>query len=189
MPDVITRDRDKAYKMSQNFRLFFSFSDFSKYKLYIFFSLAMIMPISAEKVAAQDSVAAGLRSWRIAGCASCHGTFGEGGGGGEQPEGPSLRKTILDARAIKETVRCGRPGSKMPFFLRGGYTNFSCWDTPTQATPPDFVTGPGSLSPEAIDFLVEYLMARVVNKGDVISKADCGAYFGDINHSACSVYP
>ncbi len=151
--------------------------------------LVCLLMGGTSPVRAQDNVAAGLLAWRTAGCASCHGTFGEGGGGGEQPEGPSLRKTALDAKTLKETVRCGRPGSKMPFFLRGAYTATICWDTPVQAQAPDDVTGPGRLTPESIDVLVEYLTARVVGKSDTITKAECGAYFGNINHPACAAYP
>ena len=75
----------------------------------------------AAPARAQDKVEAGLEVWKGAACASCHGVFGQGGGGGEQPEGPSLRRTQLDKDNLKETVRCGRPGTPMPYFLRGAY--------------------------------------------------------------------
>ena len=138
---------------------------------------------------AQDQLAAGLRAWRQGGCALCHGTFGAGGGGGEQPEGPSLRKTELDAETLKQTVRCGRPGSRMPYFLKGAYTETSCWGIPVAAEAPDDVTGPGALSAEAIDQLVAYLMARVVRHGDGPSKDECVAYYGNSNHPACASLP
>lgn len=150
-----------------------------------FFAVLLVQTVSAD---AQDKVAAGLLSWRMAGCAACHGNFGEGGGGGEQPEGPSLRKTALDATALRETIRCGRPGSKMPLFLAGAYTETPCWGMTKQAEVPNEVSGTGSLTADAIDAMVEYLMARVVGKSETITKAECVAYFGNPNHPACAAY-
>lgn len=136
---------------------------------------------------AQDAQStAGLQVWRLSGCASCHGAFGEGGGGGEQPEGPSLRRTILDRDALKETIACGRPGSKMPFFLKGAYTATRCWGLEIQEEPPAEMIGLGSLTPVRIDALVDYLMARVVGQSDVITKQECTAYFGNPNHPTCN---
>ena len=139
------------------------------------------LPASAQN----DQIAAGLQVWRLGGCASCHGTFGEGGGGGEQPEGPSLRRTILDRAALKETISCGRPGSKMPYFLKGAYTVTRCWGIDLQEEAPPDMTGLGSLTPPRIDALVDYLMARVVGKSDAVSKQECVAYFGNPDHPTC----
>lgn len=126
--------------------------------------MAMAIPAGA-----QDEVTAGLRAWRGAGCASCHGTFGEGGGGGEQPEGPNLRRTALDRATLTETIKCGRPGSKMPFFLRGAYTETACWGVPVASAAPAEMTASGRLTGEAINSMVEYLTARVVGQSDTIT--------------------
>ena len=152
----------------------------------VFGLMATVFATTSVQGQQADPTAAGLRAWRLAGCASCHGTFGEGGGGGEQPEGPNLRRTSLDSAAIRETVRCGRPGSKMPFFLKGAYTATSCWNTPVQEEAPAEVTGLGSLSADAIDALVAYLGARVIGKSDTITKAECAAYFGNATHPTCA---
>jgi mono/diheme cytochrome c family protein len=136
--------------------------------------------------AQEDQSPAGLQVWRLSGCASCHGTFGQGGGGGEQPEGPSLRRTILDRDAIKETISCGRPGSKMPFFLKGAYTATRCWGIEMQEEPPAEMIGLGSLTPARIDALVDYLMTRVVGKNDEVTKQECISYFGNPNHPTCN---
>ena len=141
---------------------------------------------TAPTMAQDDQSAAGLQVWRLSGCASCHGAFGEGGGGGEQPEGPSLRRTILDRDALKETISCGRPGSKMPFFLKGAYTATRCWGIEIQEEPPADMIGLGSLTPVRINALVDYLMACVVGKSDEVSKQECIAYFGNPNHPTCT---
>ena len=141
---------------------------------------------STPAMAQEDKSAAGLQVWRLSGCASCHGVFGEGGGGGEQPEGPSLRRTSLSRDALKETISCGRPGSKMPFFLKGAYTVTPCWGIEIQEEPPAEMVGLGSLTPVRIDALVDYLMARVVGKSDEITRQECAAYFGNPNHPTCN---
>ena len=144
--------------------------------------------LGVDLARAQDASAAGMRVWRTAGCAACHGTFGEGGGGGEQPEGPNLRRTALDAKALRETIRCGRPGSKMPYFLKGAYTDTSCWNWPAGIAPPADVTGPGRLDAGAIDSLVAYLTARVAGMAEPVTLAECASYYGSAEHAGCDPY-
>ena len=88
---------------------------------------SMSVPVSAW---AQDAarLAAGEDAWNKAGCFQCHGTSGEGGDGGEYPAGPSLRAPRLDRATLSETISCGRPGTPMPAWLDGAYS---------QALPPD----------------------------------------------------
>lgn len=138
---------------------------------------------AAVPAAAQDQVEAGLAAWKSAPCASCHGVFAQGGGGGEQPEGPSLRRTQLDKTAIAETIRCGRPGTPMPFFLKGAYSEAECWGQ--KGAPPAEVANAASLTPADIDAMVEYLMARIVGKSSTVSKAECAAYYGSPTHPRC----
>src|SRR5258708_39311807 len=78
---------------------------------------------------AQDAarLAAGEAAWDKAGCLQCHGSAGEGGGGGEFPAGPSLRKTRLDRPALIEAVSCGLPGTQMPRWVHGAYTQRPCY--------------------------------------------------------------
>lgn len=142
------------------------------------------LALLAAPALAQDT-SAGLRAWRLAGCASCHGVFGEGGGGGEQPEGPSLRRTSLDRKALAETVRCGRPGTRMPFFLKGAWTTTACFGAPVKDEAPADVTGPGRLEAPVVEALVDYLFARVVGQKDAITLAECAAYYGNPDHAGC----
>src|SRR5580692_10629367 len=86
---------------------------------------------------AQDAarLAAGEDAWNKAGCFECHGASGEGGFGGEFPAGPSLRQTKLDRAALAETISCGRPGSPMPAWLDGAYTERQCYGLPKGPAP------------------------------------------------------
>jgi mono/diheme cytochrome c family protein len=114
---------------------------------------------------AQDAarLAAGEAAWNKAACLQCHGSSGEGGTGGEFPAGPSLRTTQLNRVMLVDTVRCGRPGTQMPAWLDGAYTEISCYGLPKGPPPAGLELTP-VLSGDEIDALVDYLMAKMVGK-------------------------
>lgn len=116
-------------------------------------------------VFAQDAarLAAGEAAWDKAGCLQCHGSTGEGGAGGEFPAGPSLRKTRLDRAALIETIGCGLPGTQMPGWLDGAYSERSCYGFPPGAAPDGTVLTP-VLSAGEVEALVDYLLAKVVGR-------------------------
>jgi|ERR1700719_1621525 len=112
---------------------------------------------------AQDAaqLAAGEEAWDKAGCLQCHGSSGEGGAGGEFPAGPSLRKAKLDRVALTETISCGLPGTQMPGWLDGAYTQRSCYGFPNGPAPAGTDLSP-VLNANEIEALVDYLLAKVV---------------------------
>jgi mono/diheme cytochrome c family protein len=124
--------------------------------------LALMLAASAlAQVAAR--VAAGEDAWDKAGCFQCHGTAGEGGAGGEFAAGPSLRQTKLDRAALGETISCGRPGTPMPAWLDGAYTERACYGLPNRPAPAGVVLTP-VLSADEIQALLDYLMAKIVGQ-------------------------
>jgi mono/diheme cytochrome c family protein len=114
---------------------------------------------------AQDAVrlAAGEAAWNKAACLQCHGSAGEGGTGGEFPAGPSLRTTQLNRILLVDTIRCGRPGTQMPAWLDGAYTEISCYGLP-KGPPPAGLDLTPVLSGDEIEALVDYMMAKMVGK-------------------------
>jgi mono/diheme cytochrome c family protein len=124
----------------------------------------IFMTLSAA-IFAQDSarMAAGENAWDKAGCFQCHGTSGEGGAGGEFPAGPSLRETRLERTGLAETISCGRPGSKMPAWLDGAYTQIRCYGLPKGPAPGGLDLVP-VLSAGEIEALVDYLTAKVIGR-------------------------
>jgi mono/diheme cytochrome c family protein len=114
---------------------------------------------------AQDAarLAAGEAAWDKAGCLQCHGSAGEGGVGGEFPAGPSLRKTRLDRAALIEAVSCGLPGTQMPGWLDGAYTQRSCYGFPP-GPAPDGTTLTPVLSANEVEALADYLLAKIVGR-------------------------
>jgi mono/diheme cytochrome c family protein len=128
--------------------------------------LSLAAGLSAAPAAsawAQDAaaVAAGEDAWDKAGCYQCHGASGEGGEGGEFPAGPSLRKTKLDRATLKETISCGRPGTPMPAWLDGAYTQRPCHGLPKGPPPAGVVLTP-VLNADEIEALLDYLLAKIV---------------------------
>ena len=114
---------------------------------------------------AQDAarLAAGEAAWDKAGCLQCHGASGEGGTGGEFPAGPSLRATRLDRSTLVDTISCGRPGSEMPAWLDGAYTEVACYGIPKGPAPAGLELR-RVLSAAEIEALADYLMAKIVRK-------------------------
>ena len=105
-------------------------------------------------------LAAGEEAWDKAGCLQCHGSTGEGGAGGEFPAGPSLRKSKLDKAALAETISCGLPGTQMPAWLDGAYSQRPCYGFAGQA--PAGTDLMPVLDGDEIDALADYLMAKIV---------------------------
>jgi mono/diheme cytochrome c family protein len=111
-----------------------------------------------------------------AGCANCHGWAGDGAAKEPFLPGANLRKTSLDRLQIMQIVRCGRPGTGMPYFDKSAYADDGCYGSSAQAL--------GSLAPQSgvwlraneIDAIVEYVIAQVKGRGK-ITKAECEAYF------------
>jgi mono/diheme cytochrome c family protein len=114
---------------------------------------------------AQDAarLAAGEAAWDKAGCLQCHGAMGEGGAGGEFPAGPSLRKSRLDRTAFTEAISCGLPGTEMPAWLDGAYSQRSCYGFPA-GPPPDGTVLTPVLSGDEVEALVDFLLAKIVGR-------------------------
>jgi mono/diheme cytochrome c family protein len=112
-----------------------------------------------------------------AGCANCHGWAGDGVSKEPFPPGANLRKTALDKSQIMQIVRCGRPGTGMPYFDKSAYADDRCYGASAQ-TLGSLAPQPGvALRANEIDAIVEYVLARVKGRGK-ITKAECAAYFG-----------
>lgn len=113
---------------------------------------------------AQDDagLALGKATWNRAGCSNCHGSVGQGGNGGDYPVGPALRTTALDKETMTMIVSCGLPGTPMPAWLKGAYTEVECYGEPLGHRPEAGVTIPGILTAEEITALVDYIFATFV---------------------------
>ena len=69
----------------------------------------------------------GLNVYKKGNCMGCHSWHGKGGGG--YGAGVSLRNINLTLNEIINVIKCGRPGTGMPYFLRKAYKEEKCYDT------------------------------------------------------------
>jgi len=129
----------------------------------------------------------GQRIYEKANCVGCHKWHG-GGGGGYGGSALSLRDTQLEREQIIEVVRCGRPGTGMPYHDRDAYKESECYDGLT-------VTDLGNDMPQQaanflrlqdIELVVNYVLQHVKGKGEP-SYQDCIDFFSE-GARACDVY-
>ncbi len=145
---------------------------------------AAMLALAGPSLAQEDGVAA----WKRGGCADCHGKLAQGGGGGENPVGPNLRRTRLERDLLWETAACGRPGTEMPFNLDGAYRETACFGLPL-SDPPAEVSGGARLTAEQLDALVDFLYAYVVGVTQITGEACSVFYGGNLDHRECAEFP
>jgi mono/diheme cytochrome c family protein len=141
--------------------------------------------VVAQQAAAHDPTSVGKQVFKSANCVGCHKWHGNGGGYGD--DALSLRKTELTRQQIIETVSCGRPGTGMPFHLRGAYESQPCYGLTraqiSDSMPPEAA---GFLRPGEVEAVVDYVIAHVKGKGEP-TYDDCIAFFGDASR-VCGIY-
>jgi mono/diheme cytochrome c family protein len=113
----------------------------------------------------------GLRLYQSkADCRACHGWAADGRKGDNQmPDGPSLREKKYTRALLILTIKCGRPGTQMPAFDKFAYTDGRCYNM-TNADlaakyPSRMPDPPATLQPREVEYIADFLMARVVGKG------------------------
>jgi Cytochrome c len=152
----------------------------------IIVSFAATIRILAAQPAAQDRTDVGKQVFKSANCVGCHKWHGNGGGG-YGGDALSLRKTELTREQIIETVNCGRPGTGMPFHLRGAYESQPCYGLTraqiSDSMPPEAA---GFLRPGEVEAVVDYVIAHVKGKGEP-TYDECIAFFGNASR-VCGIY-
>jgi hypothetical protein len=126
---------------------------------------------------------------RVGLCVNCHGWPGDGQTGLNpmvHVAGANLRETKLDEQGLFDIIRCGIPGSQMPYHDQASYKDDRC----NGLLMSDFAPGErpirGKTFSEAqlID-LVAYLEKYVVGHGKPTYE-DCVLYFGSSADKSCS---
>jgi mono/diheme cytochrome c family protein len=149
-------------------------------------ALVMGFAGAAHAQAASDPTDAGMAVFKRGNCVGCHKWHGNGGGG-YGGDALSLRKTELTREQIIETVTCGRPGTGMPFFVRGSYDTTKCYEMTRQDAggqmPPEANV---FLRPNEIEAVADYVLAHVKGRGEP-NYDECVAFFGD-GSRVCNIY-
>ena len=115
----------------------------------------------------------------VGGCMDCHGWAGDGKTGLklQAPAGPNLRETKLDTAALIETIKCGRPGTPMPYHDRAAYRDDRCYGMVMSDFAPDTQPKRGkTLSDQDIANVVAYLQTHVIGHGEP-TYAECADFF------------
>jgi cytochrome c5 len=98
-------------------------------------------------------------------CQYCHkwDASGDQGYGGNAL---SLRTTHLTPQQLTEVVKCGRPGTGMPYHDRFAYTDKRCFGHTREEMGNDMPpAGNGFLSNREVEAVVKYLFAKAVGRG------------------------
>jgi mono/diheme cytochrome c family protein len=100
-------------------------------------------------------------------CQFCHGVNGDGYGDPRSPgKSSDLHATELDREQLVEVIRCGRPGSEMPYFDKYAYEGKSCYglsaaELGKQLPPEPHST---SLTLREIEAVADYVLATYKGK-------------------------
>jgi mono/diheme cytochrome c family protein len=122
-------------------------------------------------------------------CASCHGWPGDGVSGRNpmsHADAPSLRETQLDPQGLYDVIRCGIPGTPMPYHDSVSYKDGRCngqlmSDFPDGQQP---IMGKTFSEHQMVD-LIAYLEKYVIGHGKPTYE-ECVLYFDTASDKACA---
>ena len=126
---------------------------------------------------------------RIGVCVNCHGWAGDGQSGRNpmaHSGGANLRETKLDAQGLYDVIRCGIPGTSMPYHDSVSYRDGRCFgmllaDFDEGRQP---VLGKTFREKQMVD-LVAYLQKYVIGHGKP-AYDECAMYFDTSAGAACA---
>lgn len=121
----------------------------------------------------------GLSTAKRANCMGCHKWHGDGGTG-YGGAAISLRKTPLTREQLISVIKCGRPGTNMPYFDRQAYKNDECYGLTFEDFADDDnnrpLQGKKYLNDRQVNAVADFVIAEL--QGKELSKAYCEMYFG-----------
>lgn len=126
---------------------------------------------------------------RVGVCVNCHGWAGDGQSGRNpmsHAAAANLRETKLDAQGLFDVIRCGIPGTKMPYHDRQAYKDGRCHgllmsDFEADQQP---IIGKTFREKQMVD-LVAYLQTYMVGLGKP-TYDECVLYFEASADKACA---
>ena len=118
----------------------------------------------------------GMNVYKKGNCMGCHSWHGKGGGG--YGGGVSLRKTILDRESILEVIKCGIPGTGMPYFYKKSFVEEKCYDTLFEDYEGDSIRPISSkkfLNNRQLEAVTDFIIDNF--KGKKLTKEYCETFF------------
>ena len=145
-------------------------------------TLAVVAALAGSSAAfaqSAEDIAAGRQLFLQKGnCQACHGWAADGRKMDSQmPDGANLREIPLDREVLIKTVKCGRPGTGMPYHDQYAYTDKRCYGVTRAELGKDAPLLGESLQPREIDAVVKYLFAKAVGRGPATYE-DCVDFWG-----------
>ena len=124
---------------------------------------------------------------RIGMCVTCHGWPGNGHDGVMlQRGGANLRETKLDAQGLYDIIRCGIPGTRMPYHDNASYKDGRCNGMLMSDFAADQRPSMGkTFSEHQMVDLIAYLEKYVVGHGKPTYE-ECALYFDTSADKSCS---
>lgn len=124
----------------------------------------------------------------VAYCINCHGWAADGKTGVNlrSPTGSNLRESQLDTEELLTVIRCGIPGTPMPFHDRAAYRDDRCYGMVMSDFDPSSEPMRGKTFHEK-DFanVVAYLQAHVIGRGNPTFE-ECAEFYDNPDAKACS---
>jgi len=126
---------------------------------------------------------------RVGVCVNCHGWPGDGESGRNpmvHVAGTNLRETQLDPQGLYDVIRCGLPGTKMPYHDRVSYKDDRC--NGLLMSDLDAIQRPvmgKTLSEQQTIDLIAYLEKYVIGHGKPTYE-ECALYFDTSADQTCS---
>lgn len=121
-------------------------------------------------------------------CANCHGWAADGKTGVNlrSPTGSNIRETKLVKDGLMEVVKCGIPGTAMPYHDRAAYRDDRCYGlVMSDLGPSSKPTRGKTFGNQKVANVVAYLQAYVIGLGKPTFK-ECIDYFDNPAARACS---
>jgi cytochrome c5 len=145
---------------------------------------------SAQAAAEAGDPVRGKKVFRDVGrCNFCHGWAGDGTGSDprHQGEAANLRITELDTESLIDIVRCGIPGSEMPYHDAGAYKDDRCYGMLAADFDPGTAPKKGNtFRLKDIENVVAYIEQHFKGIGPV-TKAECEEFFDGSSRACDSV--
>jgi hypothetical protein len=156
--------------------------------------LCLSFPVLAEFIAnpdfTQGDADKGKQVYqRVGVCMACHGWAGDGGAGRNpmaHAEGANLRETQLDQQGLYDVIRCGIPGTQMPYHDSASYKDDRCFGQLMSDFDADHrpVRGKTFREEQMLD-LIAYLERDVVGHGKPTYE-ECVLYFEASADKSCA---
>ena len=145
--------------------------------------------LADEPAPSQRTLMHGKEVYGSGNCIGCHKWHGAGGGG-YGGLALSLRATTLDRQGIVDVVRCGRPGTHMPYQDTKAWDEGRCYGGAkrTDMDPTVFPSFGVSLTEREIQSVTDYVIGVLRGKGEP-TREECLAYWGKDSERVCKPYP